>query len=78
MQSTLADGQTRYETIGEAMLMRSEDQAEIKVTAIAEEDDDVVKDLKELVNVMTRNKEQIRPKANMVVAQIRKIAAVLL
>ena len=71
--SVQSEGEVFQKGVGEAMYMRSNSQPEIRVAVINDKDDEIVKNLKKLINQMTLNIHQRRPKANDVLKLIEKL-----
>ena len=68
-----SEGEVNHKGVGEAMYMRSNSQPEIRVAVIDDKDDEIVKNLKKLINQMTLIIHQRRPKANDVLKLIEKL-----
>ena len=62
--SVQSEGEVFHKGVGEAMYMRSNSQPEIRVAVINDRDDEIVKNLKKLINQMTHVIHQRRPKAS--------------
>ena len=62
--SVQSEGEVFYKAVGEAMYMRSNSQPEIKVAVFTDKEDEIVKDIKKLINQMTHIIHQRRPKAS--------------
>lgn len=71
--SVQSEGEVNRKGVGEAMYMRSNIQPEIRVAVINEKDDEIVKNIKKLINQMTLIIYQRRPKAIDVLKLIEKL-----
>ena len=62
--SVQSEGEVNHKGVGKAMYMRSKSQPEIRVAVVDDKDDEIVKNLKKLINQMTHVIHQRRPKAS--------------
>ena len=71
--SVQSEGEVNRKGVGEAMYMRSNIQPEIRVAVINNRDDEIVKNIKKLINQMTLIIHQRRPKAAVVLKLLEKL-----